>query len=162
MGDGARRMPQGGGSHGRARRDATSFDRWCRWLLVVSAGVTAFGVVMTLFGGTAFFGPVNWLFDPSFWPVSAPAVVTEFRAWVYGAWGATLVGWGIVMVFVVRGPFSAREAWAWRAIALGTGAWFVLDTGVSLAHGVIPNVIFNVVAMALVVVPLWGSRKEFR
>ncbi len=144
------------------RRRSSSLERWSRWLQVVAAAVAVFGLVMALFGGTALFGPVNWLFDPAFWPGSAPAAVTEFRAWVYGAWGATLAGWGIVLVFIARRPFAAGEAWAWRAVALGTGAWFVLDTAISLAHGVTPNVVLNVVVFALVAIPLLGSRKDFR
>ncbi len=138
-----------------------SFDRWCRWLTVVAAGVAVFGVSMAVFGGTPLVGPVNAFFDPVFWPASAPAVVVDFRAWVYGAWGATLAGWGIVLVFIARGPFAGREPWAWRAVAAGTVTWFLLDTGVSVVHGVLPNVVLNVVVMVLIAVPLWGTRRDF-
>ena len=162
MASGSRQGWQDDSRRVTSRRRTSSFDRWTRWLLLVSAGLAAFGLVMALFGGTPFFGPLNALYDPPFWPQGAPVAVTEFRAWVYGAWGATIAGWGIVLLFVVRGPFAAHEAWAWRAIALGTGAWFVLDTAVSVLHGVVANVLLNMAVFALIALPLWGTRRDFR
>jgi hypothetical protein len=158
-------MRQGRPDAGRRpppRRAPESLARWSGWLTAVAVAVAAFGVFMSLFGGTPLFGPIDFFYDPSFWPGSAPAVVTDYQAWVYGVWGATLAGWGIVLVFIARGPFAAGEAWAWRAVALGTAVWFVLDTLASLMHGVLPNVILNVVVLVLVAIPLWGSRREFR
>jgi hypothetical protein len=162
MTGGARPGRPGEGRRPPAGRRSSSLERWAGWLTAVAVGLVIFGAFMSLFGGTPLFGPIDFFYDPVFWPGSAPAIVTEYQGWVYGVWGATLAGWGIVLVFIARGPFAAGEAWAWRAVALGTTVWFVLDTLASVTHGVLPNVVVNVVVAVLVAIPLWVSRREFR
>jgi hypothetical protein len=139
------------------------FDFYRKWLVAVGALLVVFGVAMALASGTALFRPILGLIDPAFWPHgSADPGTVEFRAWVYGVWGATIAGWGIAVVFVAAQAFARREPWAWHGIALGTALWFVLDTGISLAHGVVINAAFNAVVLVLVVVPLGGTRRLFR
>jgi hypothetical protein len=131
---------------------------WRTWLIVVGVGIAAGGVAMAVASGTPLFEPVYRLIDPAFWASGPPdAGTVSFRAWAIGAWAATIAGWGIVVTFVAHAAFG-REAWAWRALALATGTWFVLDTGISLLHGVGMNVAFNVVVLALVAVPLLATR----
>lgn len=140
-----------------------TFDFYRKWLVAVGVILAAFGVAMALTSGTPLFRPLQGLVDPAFWPHgSADPGTVEFRAWVYGVWGATIAGWGVAIVFVAAQAFARREPWAWHAIALGTAIWFVLDTGTSLAHGVAFNVALNVVIAVLVAVPLAGTRRLFR
>ncbi|HEX8941438.1 MAG TPA: hypothetical protein VF763_14920, partial [Candidatus Limnocylindrales bacterium] len=127
-----------------------SFDRWCRWLAVVAAGLTAFGLFMAVASGTGLFEPLHRLIDPAFWQSPPDAAAVAFRAWAYGVWGATLAGWGITIGLLVHDAFARRERWSRQALAVATGAWFVLDTGVSVGHGVTANVVINVVILAAV------------
>jgi hypothetical protein len=133
-----------------------------RWLTVVGAGLTVGGVAMALLAGTDLFAPINSLIEPAFWSSAPDAADVAFRSWVFGAWGATLAGWGLFVAFVASGPFRRGEAWSWWAIAAGTSLWFVLDTGVSLVHGVGANVALNVGLAALVAVPLAMSHATIR
>lgn len=139
------------------------FDFYRKWLVALEVLLVVFGVAMALGSGTPLLRPLLGLVDPAFWPHgSVEPATADFRAWVYGVWGATIAGWGVAVVFVASQAFARREAWAWHAIALGTAFWFVLDTGISLAHGVVVNAAFNVVVVALVAVPLAGTRRSFR
>lgn len=145
----------GRGSHGPAARRAAP---WAAWLAVVGAGLVVFGTAMALLAGTALFEPVHRLIDPAFWTAGpSDAGSREFRAWVYGAWGAALAGWGVVVAFVAWHALRRGERWAWPALAVGTALWFMLDTAVSLAHGVAANVVINAVVLAAVAVPLAAS-----
>lgn len=132
---------------------------WRTWLVCVGIGLTVFGLVMALVSGTPLFEPVNRLIDPAFWEAGPPDPGSaNFQAWAYGAWGATLAGWGVVVTFTAREAFRRPERWAWWALALGTGSWFVLDTGISIAHGVGFNVAVNCLVLVLVALPLFGTR----
>lgn len=137
-------------------------NRSSRWLTAVGAGLTVGGVAMALLAGTDVFAPINALIDPVFWSPGPDAADAAFRSWVFGTWGATLAGWGLLVAFVASGPFRRGEAWSWWAIAAGTTLWFVLDTGTSLVHGVVANVAVNVALAALVAVPLAMSYPTFR
>lgn len=130
-----------------------------RWLVGVGLLVTGFGAVMALASGTPLFDLFNRWVDPAFWsdgPVDPGTV--DFQAWVYGAWGATLAGWGLVVTLLAREAFGRGERWAWWALASGVSVWFALDTTISLIHGVIFNVALNVVLFVLITVPLVATR----
>ena len=132
-----------------------------RWLTAVGACLAIGGTAMALLAGTDAFTPINALIEPAFWPSGPDAADAAFRSWVFGAWGATVAGWGLLVAFVAAEPFRRGEAWSWWAIAIGTTVWFVLDTGISLVHGVLANVAVNTVLAALVAVPLVASYPVF-
>jgi hypothetical protein len=105
---------------------------------------------------------LNYRIDPVFWPEGIPAEGTvPFRSWAYGAWGATVAGWGLTLFFIARYPFAGRKLWAWQAVLWSLLLWYALDTGVSLRFGVTVNVILNTVILALALIPLLASRKAF-
>jgi hypothetical protein len=79
-----------------------------------------FGVVMALMNGTPAFDVFNQQIDPVFWGVEGPSdAAALFQQWVYGAWGATLAGLGIFIVFTVQFPFRRQETWARDCLVLG-------------------------------------------
>ena len=131
-----------------------NFTLWNRWLWIASLVLVVFGVAMALLNRTIVFSTLNRSIDPVFWPAGVPEGVNEFQAWVYGAWGATVIGWGVMAAVLVRFAFSRREAWTWWALAAGIGAWYVIDTAISALHGVWINVILNTVLMVMFAIPL--------
>jgi hypothetical protein len=140
----------------------SKFSFWQRWLFAVGLIVTAFGLVMAFLNGTAVFDLFNDQIDPVFWGAGAiPEAATRFRQWVYGAWGATVAGWGVFIVFIARYPFRARERWAWSCLAVGLLVWYLVDTGISLYFEVYFNAAFNTLLLGLVALPLAGTRKHF-
>lgn len=140
-----------------------TFSFWQRWLFIFSLIVVIFGLVMAVFNRTPIFAFFDLQLNPVFWGTNPlPPGVNEFQGFVYGVLGATMAGWGVIMAFIIRCPFQARERWAWNALALGLSIWFVTDTSISLYSGVIFNAIFNTVFFIFVALPLVFTRKEFQ
>ena len=139
-----------------------NFRFWQRWLSIFGWIVVIFGVGMALLNRTPLFAIFDAQVNPVFWsqsPVSTS--VNEFQGWIYGIFGAVMAGWGVFLVFLTHYPFQQRERWAWICFLLGILLWYVLDTGISLYFGVTFNAIFNTTIMALAVIPLAFTRKEF-
>ena len=125
-----------------------------RWLTGVGVLFLVFGVVMAVAGGTelfrAVFGP---LIDSAFWEAGVAPEARRFQLWVYGAWGGTVAGFGLLLALVAKPALSEGN----RRLRLGALAavtvWFLVDTSASLVFGVWRNALLvNVpiyLAMAL-------------
>jgi hypothetical protein len=135
------------------------FDFWCRWLFVLGLLIVAFGLAMSLFGGSRLFDFV----EPVFWGAQAqPMQAHAFRSWIYGVTGATMAGWGVFLSFLALRAFARRERWAWWCVALGMLVWYIPDTAMSLRFGVIFNAVINTALLAGVALPLAFSWKVFK
>ena len=78
-----------------------NFYFWQRWLLVVGIIVSLFGLFISFFSGTALFALFDSLINPVFWGAGPlPDDAKAFQKWIYGAWGATVAGWGIFIIFL--------------------------------------------------------------
>ena len=122
----------------------SKFSFWQRWLFVVGLVIAAFGLVMALLNSTRVFELFNRQIDPVFWVDGAmPEAAARFRQWVYGAWGATVAGWGIFVAFIAHYPFRRREEWSWNCLAAGLLVWYLVDTAISLCFRVYFNAAFN-------------------
>lgn len=138
------------------------FEFWQRWLLGLGIAISIFGLYMALFSGTPLFALFNRQIDPAFWGANAvDAPAKQFQQWIYGAWGATIVGWGIVLVYIARYPFKRKERWSWNGLVFGLLAWFVLDTSLSVLYRVYFNAAFNTMLLILAGLPVLFTRKEF-
>ena len=140
----------------------SKFSFWQRWLLVVGLVIAAFGLVMAFLNGTAVFELFNRQIDPVFWGAGdMPEAAARFRQWAYGAWGATVAGWGIFVVFIAHYPFRHRERWTWNCLIAGLLVWYLADTAISLYFKVYFNAAFNTLLLILVTLPLACTRKRF-
>ncbi len=138
------------------------FFFWQRWLSIFGIGVIIFGIMMAFLNGTQLFEIFNAQIDPVFWEGNSIVEGTrQFQHWVFGCWGATIAGWGIVLTFIVIGPFKRKEPWSWIALVLGLVVWFVMDTAISMFHKVYFNSALNTVFLVLGGLPLLFTRKEF-
>jgi len=136
------------------------YSYWHRWLLAVSILVTLFGFFMALTSNRPLFDLFNDRINPAFWGQAGPGPAAEaFQQWVYGVWGATVAGWGILMIFVVYHSLRQQQRWAWRALVVALLAWYLLDTVISLYHGVLFNAAFNSLLLILFLPPLLFIRK---
>lgn len=135
---------------------------WDRILLVVVGIVMLYSVGLVVAG--LFLG--DQVFDRlGFGPDDGPIAGAEARRYlrlVYGILGAVIVGWMLTIAALVVGPLRRREPWAWSAIATGVGAWFVLDTGLSLILGFVGHALFNVAFAVALAIPLAAIRSELR
>jgi hypothetical protein len=77
------------------------FSRY--WLTSVGLGLTAFGVVMATASTTPIFRSVfGPLIDQAFWTGPVPDEAISSQAWVYGAWGGTVAGFGLLIAVVAK------------------------------------------------------------
>jgi hypothetical protein len=137
------------------------FDLWRRWLEGAAWAMVVFGVVLALFNQTAVAELlVNQYLDPVFFTEMTDEA-KDFQAWIYAVLGATIAGWGVCMVGIVRVPFARREAWSWTILVVGLTLWFVVDTTLSAMHGVGFNVGFNTAVAVLMGLPLVMTRRAF-
>lgn len=83
-----------------------------------------------------------------------PAEAEPFRDFAMALLGATMASWAVALLFVAAVPFARGERWSWWCLSLSLLAWFPVDTGLSLAHGVGVNALFNLGALAMVGIPL--------
>jgi hypothetical protein len=131
------------------------FRGWQKWLVILGCIVTAFGAFMALANAGSLFDIFNRQIDPVFWnDQTLPDEALAFRTWVYGAWGGTVAGWGVFMIFLASRPFKEKQSWAWWCLVIGLSLWYLLDSGLSLRSGVIFNVIFNSVLLLGAALPL--------
>ena len=133
-----------------------------RWLLTLSVAVTLFGLFMALFSGTSLFAFFNHQIDPAFWGTNAVGATAKlFQQWIYGVWGATIAGWGVILIYIVRYPFARKERWAWRGVVLGLLVWYLLDTLLSVLYRVYFNAAFNTLILIMAAPPLIFTSKDF-
>ncbi len=139
-----------------------AFWFWQKWLLLVAALVAAFGLALALGSRSGVFQFFMSRIDPVFWGLNGPGAAGQaFQGWVYGAWGATVAGWGLIMVFLAHIPFKRQEPWARNCLAVSLGLWYLFDTFYSLYYWVWINVGLNTVLLAALGLPLFFTWRAF-
>jgi hypothetical protein len=139
------------------------FVFWQKWLLVLGGVIVIFGLALAVFNQTPVFDVLfNRQINSVFWGVvEVTPQIRSFQQWVYGVLGATMAGWGVIILFIAHEPFRRREQWAWQCLAFGIGLWFVVDTALSMAANVIFNAAFNSLLVILILPPLLATRAQF-
>jgi len=126
------------------------------WLIVVGCAFAILGVVMAVAADTAAFRAVfGTLIDPAFWVGKVAADARPFQIWVYGAWGGTVAGFGLLLAVIA--PEAVRPAKRRLRLGVLTAVtfWFVVDTGASIASGVWGNALaVNVPGLVALGLPL--------
>lgn len=135
---------------------------WVRWLTVVSCGVALFGLVMVLSPDLTARAFGLLLYADSQHIVAFDAAVTTYISLLHGVLGAVMLGWGMALLLLVRGPFRRGSRDGWNIIAVSALAWFVPDTVLSLWMGFWQNAVLNVAIVLLLGIPLAVSMRGFR
>ena len=132
----------------------TRFYFWIRWLIAASVGVIAFGLMLALFPNMPLLQPINdqlgtvFSLDPSW------AGFRSFQRWIYGTWGATIAGWGLLVLFTVWLPLRNKERWAWYALTTSLLLWYLVDSGLSLYFRITGNIVLNTLFLVIFGIPL--------
>jgi hypothetical protein len=139
------------------------FRFWQRWLSVGGILLVVFGLSMALINRSLVFDfLINNQLNPVFWGTGqVGSDISRFQGFVYGVLGATIAGWGIIVYFLAAFPFWDRQRWAWNAIAVSTGLWYLVDTGISIAYGVYFNVAVNSLFLIFFSLPLIFTHRYF-
>lgn len=135
-----------------------TFSFWRRWLMAASIGVTAFGTVLFLLPDVTqtFFNLLIFQQEAAVFPDAV-----DYLSFVYGVLGIVMIGWSVLLLAVIAIPFQRREPWAWWALALSIGIWYVIDSGFSIVSGYVPNAIMNTVFAVLFAIPLAATFRAF-
>ncbi len=80
--------------------------------------------------------------------------------WATAMLGATMMGWGVTVLLVAQQALQNGNAPLLRAILLGIGVWFVVDTGFSAWLGVYFNCLVNVLVLAGLGYPLLSALRH--
>jgi hypothetical protein len=136
----------------------TNASIWTRWLMIASLLVIAFGLCLAFFPSMPPLEPVNRQVEAVFALEQAAPGPRAFQRWIYGAWGATIAGWGLLVFSVVRSPLRKGERWAWDALAGSLLLWYVVDSGLSFAFQITANVVLNTVFLVALGLPLLFTR----
>ena len=142
----------------------TRFHFWQKWLTY--ANVLTVGVgLMVAFAGNSFFFDIHNTFTKKvfFNGMQFSDDVLNFKDWLFGIIGGTIVGFHILMIMISENAFKQRERWAYVALWYGLLSWFVIDSGISIFYGAVYNVVLiNLVALILIGLPLVMTRNEFK
>lgn len=133
-----------------------TFRFWRAWLLIGLAIQALAGYAIAFgYGTLAMFGWHREGTARALWSTSEfPAEVASFRDFIMGVLGATMASWAVALIFVVAVPFARHERWAWWCVVVSVCSWAPVDTGLSLAHGVRVNAMFNAMALVMLAIPL--------
>ena len=140
----------------------STFRFWYTWLLIASWLIIFFGLYLVAFTRTSLFSPLDSLISRSFEIPNDLTAPPKLLVWLCGVLGATMIGWGIFVWFIVNGPLLRKERWAWFAMTIGMIAWFIPDTLISVICGANFNAVLNVMFLLLFLVPLIFIYKDFK
>lgn len=132
--------------------------RWATWMTVWVEATLAFGVAMVVWRGIS--GDLyNWvLWGSTRTPAEFSAEAVDYQRLLFAVLGAVIIGWMLLLLAVVRGPFRRGEAWAWSAVAGSVAGWYLIDSVASVALGYPENAVVNTLMLAAGVPPLVATR----
>lgn len=92
-----------------------------------------------------------------------PPEVLALKNWLFGIIGGSIVGFHVLMLFIIKNSFSKKEPWAYWALWAGLLSWFVIDSGITLYYQAYHNLyIINLVALFLIGLPLLMTHSHFK
>ncbi|MEM7655235.1 MAG: hypothetical protein AAF399_03835 [Bacteroidota bacterium] len=140
------------------------FQFWRKWLTLANLMTLVVGLLVAFAGN-------SWVFDLHnegtravfFQGEDFSPEVLRLKNWLFGIIGGTIVGFHSLMIFLSEIPFKRKEPWAYWALSIGMGSWFVIDTSISWYYGAIHNIVLiNLVALLLIGIPLIATLRVFR
>ena len=126
---------------------------WWRWLMVAAIIVLGFGLALVLLAGPMQRAFEMLYFMPQTGSTLDPAAAA-YTTFLQAILGSVMIGWAVVLLYVISGPFRRLETWAWNVIAVSLAVWFVPDTAFSLLSGFWRNAILNAVLLLVFAIPL--------
>ncbi len=139
------------------------FEFWRKWLLAANLMTIMVGLLIAFAGNSFVFALHNAGTQELFFQGQAiTGDMLSFKNWLFGIIGGSIVGFHVLMVFIIIYPFRERQRWAWIALWAGLLSWFVIDSGISAFYGAYYNILLiNLVALILIGLPLLMTRREF-
>jgi hypothetical protein len=134
---------------------------WVPWLSAASVGVALFGLVLVLAPELTSQGFSLLVYFRHDQIAGFGAEALKYIQLAHAVLGAVMVGWGVLLLLLVRRFFARGFHEAWSFVAASLSAWFVPDTAFSLWSGFWPNAMLNVIFAVLFAVPLAATYRAF-
>lgn len=97
-------------------------------------------------------------------PIEFTDEAVEYQRFIFAIAAAVMIGWMVALLLVVRGPMTDPR-WSgrcWWAVAGSIGAWWAIDSSMSVALGFGRNAVLNTVFVLGVVPALVALRPRRR
>ncbi len=130
---------------------------WRTWLTVWAWLVALFGLVLAGAGLAATDGPVRLIFGLLRGPEDL--ILNAQMRFAVALMGAVTLGWALTLMvtFDAAHRLGAQAGPTWRGVIASAAAWFVIDSGLSIATGFGLNAVSNTLLMAGLLLPLLAS-----
>lgn len=131
---------------------------WHRWMVVWCWATIAFGAVFALGALGSLRAPAQLFLDLVFWPIDGqPAELAREAVFATAVCGALMIGWGILMLGLVRDPSLNRNPRVWSLMTTSMVVWFVVDSLASWLSGARLNVLGNTGFLVTYLIPVLAS-----
>jgi hypothetical protein len=115
---------------------------WRSYMIIWCWGIIIFGIVLAGAAFEATSTPARLVFALLSSANSPPLVLEGLMPFAIGLQGALSIGWGLTFLCLFQhGAQMPRQIWS--GITLGFVAWYVIDSGISIATGMPLNAISN-------------------
>lgn len=130
---------------------------WRNWLTVWAGFVAVFGLALAGAGLEAADGPVRLIFGLLHGPEAL--ILNAQMRFALALMGAVTLGWAVTLMvtFDAAHRLGAQAGPTWRGVVASAAAWFLIDSGLSIATGFGLNAVSNTVLMAGLLAPLLAS-----
>lgn len=133
---------------------------WLNWLLAVSAGVVAFGIVLIIAPPVARQGFSLLVYSSAGGIDAFGTEPVRYISLSHAVIGGVMIGWGVALLYATRTLIAEGSRHGWNIVALSVAAWFVPDTAYSLFSGFWQNAVLNTAFLLLFALPLWNIRSD--
>ena len=108
-----------------------------------------------------FDAPALLAFDLLSWPIDGnPGALNPAAKFMSAIGGGVLFGMGVLNWLLVAPAIETGERRILNAALASVFGWFIVDSAGSVLSGNAPNVFFNVVILALYVLPVLAARRS--
>lgn len=108
-----------------------------------------------------FDAPAAWMFDLLDWPIDGdPGALNPAAKFMSAIGGGVLFGLGVLNWLLVAPAVESGERRILSAGLASIMCWFAVDSTGSVLSGNTPNVVFNLVILALYALPILAVRRN--
>lgn len=143
-------------------KDST-FKFWTQWLIIANIMTIIVGLLAAFAGNSIFFESYNTQTEAVFFEGQILSSETlALKNWLFGIIGGSIVGFHLLMIFIIKNAFAKREKWAYNALWIGLLSWFIIDSSITTHYKAYHNLyLINFVALILIGLPLVMTRRYF-
>ncbi|MFW9995457.1 MAG: hypothetical protein ACFFD4_25700 [Candidatus Odinarchaeota archaeon] len=142
--------------------ERTSSAIWAKWMLVFSIIIIITGFCFA-FVYTYFLPQV---IEPFYAEMTGTRTVEltdgeiKFHNLLSGVIGGTMMGWGVMLLFLAYRLLKKPEEWIWTAIAASLITWYACDTLASVIAGSMLNIALNTTFLIVSLPPVIANRNS--